>query len=77
MIVLLEFVGCEVVQAAVGPHCVVVVPPSFNDDSGLLAGSEPLQRQAFIAQRVYAFGVFEQGKAQLLEELGQNLMQRL
>ena len=50
MIVLLEFVGCEVVQAAVGTHRVVVVPPCFNDHGGLLSGSEPLQRQTLVAQ---------------------------
>lgn len=48
--VLLELVGCEVSQAAVGPHRVVVVAPSLDDYCGLLARSEPLQREALIAQ---------------------------
>ena len=50
MIVLLEFVGCEVVQAAVGAHRVVVVPPGFDDHGSLLAGPELLQRQTLVAQ---------------------------
>ena len=47
---LLEFVGREVVQAAMGAHRVVVVPPGLNDHSGLLAGPEPLQRQTLVTQ---------------------------
>lgn len=47
---LLEFVGREVVQAAMGAHRVVVVPPGLNDHSGLLAGPEPLQRQTLVAE---------------------------
>jgi len=47
--VLLEFVGCAVVQANVGTHRVVVVPSSVNDDGGLLSRSEPLQRLTLVA----------------------------
>jgi len=46
----LELVGCKAVQAAVWAHRVVVVPPGFNDHGSLLSGSEPLQRQALVAQ---------------------------
>ena len=50
MIFLLEFVGCQVVQAAVRLHGVVVAPPRLDDHTRLPARSEPFQGQAFVAK---------------------------
>lgn len=47
---LLELVRSQVVQGAVWSHSVLVPSPGFDDDSGLSARPEPLQRETFVAE---------------------------
>lgn len=50
VVVALELVRGQVVQAAVGPHGVVVATPSLDDDGRFSARPEPFERQAFVSE---------------------------
>jgi hypothetical protein len=47
--VLLEFERGQVVDARVGAHGAVVLPPCLDDDLRFAAGTKPLDAQALVA----------------------------
>jgi hypothetical protein len=50
MLLLFEFVRCEVAQARVGPHSVVVASPRLDEDGSFGPSTKPLETEALVSK---------------------------